>query len=162
VVSYQYSFIDGLILEAFDALREAIEERADGLNDALRALEKTEEGREALDKAFSIFVDELGKPVDGLLENLRHPFEESERAATDLSFTHYVHLSEDFLITAESDRGALWLIDNTDTTVDVASVHELAPVSYAWVETREQFERLFEKAKLDGLSVELTVEQDEA
>lgn len=78
-------------------------------------------------------------------------------AEVDLSFTYYEpdgDAGEDFLITGLSERGELWLIDNTDTTSDAPEGGEYIPVGNAWVKTREQFDMLLAKAKADGLAVD--------
>ena len=76
----------------------------------------------------------------------------------DLLFTLYPAddqiPEEAFGITSGSDRGDLWLIDNTDTTSLAAEGEELIPAGAAWVETRQEFEQLIQKATADGLSVQ--------
>ena len=66
-----------------------------------------------------------------------------------MSFTHYVP-EEDFVITSHSDRGDAWLVDNAP--LPPADVDDLkVPYGNAWIKTLEEFERLYAKAKNDGL-----------
>jgi hypothetical protein len=74
----------------------------------------------------------------------------------DLIFTHYA-AEEDFLITSGSDRGDLWLVDNADTTsaAPEADIDEVPiVVGNSWIKDRAEFERLYAKARADGLTVQ--------
>ncbi len=79
----------------------------------------------------------------------------------DLHFTHYRaggDMPDDFMVTAISDRGVLWLADNMDTTSGVPEGQEGNPPGNAWADNKEDFDRLFNQAKADGISARLDIE----